>query len=105
MAVPTDNVRQDSKRSRMRSRSNCLEFIPRRHYLSRFCVDFSAFLDKFTGFFLQTNAAPIMISRRSINQPREAKPFTPHLVDGTYEVFRHFYRVKGFASRGLVGLF
>jgi hypothetical protein len=28
-----------------------------------------------------------------------------HLVDGTYELFRHFYRVKGFASRGLVGLF
>jgi hypothetical protein len=27
-----------------------------------------------------------------------------HLVDGTYELFRHFYRVKGFASRGLVGL-
>jgi hypothetical protein len=25
-----------------------------------------------------------------------------HLVDGTYELFRH--RVKGFASRGLVGL-
>ena len=24
-----------------------------------------------------------------------------HLVDGTYELFRHFYRVKGFASRGL----
>ena len=23
-----------------------------------------------------------------------------HLVDGTYELFRHFYRVKGFASRG-----
>jgi len=56
-----------------------------------------------------------MIPRRSINQLREAKPFTPpasshvserfyvvHLVDGTYELFRH--RVKGFASRGLVGL-
>jgi hypothetical protein len=26
------------------------------------------------------------------------------LVDGTYELFRHFYRVKGFASRGFVGL-
>jgi hypothetical protein len=23
-----------------------------------------------------------------------------HLIDGTYELFRHFYRVKGFASRG-----
>jgi hypothetical protein len=28
-----------------------------------------------------------------------------HLVDGIYELFRHFYRVKGFASSGLVGLF
>jgi len=31
-----------------------------------------------------------------------------HLVDGTYELFRHFYRVKGrvkgFASRGLIVL-
>jgi hypothetical protein len=55
--------------------------------------------------------------RRPTNQPREAKPFTPlasshvseslyvvHLIDGTYELFRHFYRVKGFASRGLIGL-
>jgi hypothetical protein len=62
--------------------------------------------------------APIKMSRRSTNQPREAKPFIPlvsnhvserfyvvHLIDGTYELFRHFYRVKGFASRGLVGLF
>jgi putative endonuclease len=61
-------------------------------------------------------AAPIM-PRRSNNQPHNAKPFTPlasshvserfyvvHLVDGTYELVRHFYRVKGFASRGLVGL-
>ena len=58
-----------------------------------------------------------MMSRRPTNQLREAKPFTPlasshvserfyvvHLVDGTYELFRHFYRVKGFASRGLGGL-
>ena len=58
-----------------------------------------------------------MMSRRSANQLREAKPFTflgsshvserfyvVHLVDGTYELFRHFYRVKGFASRGLVEL-
>ena len=58
-----------------------------------------------------------MIRRRSTNQPSEAKPFTPlasshvserfyvvHLIEGTYELFRHFYRVKGFASRGLVGL-
>src|SRR5438132_3252112 len=87
--------------------------------------------------------------RRPTNQPREAKPFTPpanshvserfyvvHLVDGTYELFRHFYglrrfnkgvdrpygavvgvlqtvlqmiengdRVKGSASRGLVGTY
>jgi hypothetical protein len=33
-----------------------------------------------------------------------------HLVDGTYELFRHFHglrrfnRVKGFASRGLIVL-
>ena len=59
------------------------------------------------------------MSRRPTNQPREVKPFIPlasnhvserfyvvHLIDGTYEVFRHFYglrrftRVKGFASRG-----
>ena len=52
------------------------------------------------------------MSRRPTNQPREVKPFIPlasnhvserfyvvHLVDGTYELFRH--RVKGFASRGL----
>ena len=56
-----------------------------------------------------------MIPPRSINQLREAKPFTSlasshvserfyvvHLVDGTYELFRH--RVKGFASRGLIVL-
>lgn len=30
--------------------------------------------------------------------------YVVHLIDGTYEPFRHFYRVKGFASRGLVGL-
>jgi hypothetical protein len=29
---------------------------------------------------------------------------TTHLIDGTYELFRHFYRVKGFASRGLAGM-
>jgi hypothetical protein len=35
---------------------------------------------------------------------------TTHLIDGTYELFRHFYglrrfnRVKGFASRGLIVL-
>jgi len=58
-----------------------------------------------------------MMSPRSNNQLHEAKSFTPvasshvserfyvvHLIDGTYELFRHFYRVKGFASRGLVGL-
>jgi hypothetical protein len=39
--------------------------------------------------------------------PRKRRRLTKmivHLVDGTYELFRHFYRVKGFASRGLVGL-
>src|SRR5947207_6975711 len=51
----------------------------------------------------------MMIPRRSINQLREAKPFTPtasshvserfyvvHLVDGTYELFRHFYGLRRF---------
>src|SRR5882724_13116421 len=50
-----------------------------------------------------------MIPPRSINQLREAKPFTPlassqvserfyvvHLVDGTYELFRHFYGLRRF---------
>ena len=37
-----------------------------------------------------------MIRRRSTNQPREAKPFTLHLVDGTYELFRHFYGLRRF---------
>jgi hypothetical protein len=58
-----------------------------------------------------------MTIRRSTNQPRQAKLFTPfasshvserfyvvHLIDRTYELFRHFYglrrfRVKGDASR------
>jgi 5'-3' exonuclease len=52
-----------------------------------------------------------MISRRSIDQLREAKPFTPlasshvserfyvvHLVDGTYELFRHFYGLRRFTK-------
>jgi 5'-3' exonuclease len=36
--------------------------------------------------------------RRPINQPREAKPFTRivHLIDGTYELFRHFYGLRRF---------
>lgn len=34
--------------------------------------------------------------RRPTNQPREAKPFTLHLVDGTYELFRHFYGLRRF---------
>jgi 5'-3' exonuclease len=37
-----------------------------------------------------------VIPRRSINQLREAKPFTLHLVDGTYELFRHFYGLRRF---------
>jgi 5'-3' exonuclease len=60
------------------------------------------------------------MSRSSTNKPREAQPFTRigsnhvserfyvvHLIDGTYELFRHFYglrrftRVKGSASRGV----
>jgi hypothetical protein len=32
-----------------------------------------------------------MMSRRPTSRPREAKPFTLHLIDGTYELFRHFY--------------
>src|SRR5882762_4236447 len=52
-----------------------------------------------------------MMLRRSINQPREAKPFTPlasshvserfyvvHLIDGTYELFRHFYGLRRFTK-------
>jgi 5'-3' exonuclease, N-terminal resolvase-like domain len=36
--------------------------------------------------------------RRATNHPREAKPFTRivHLVDGTYELFRHFYGLRRF---------
>src|SRR6478672_10996359 len=47
-----------------------------------------------------------MMSRRSINQLREAKPlrsshvsesfYVVHLVDGTYELFRHFYGLRRF---------
>jgi 5'-3' exonuclease len=39
-----------------------------------------------------------MIRRRSTNQPRGAKPFTRivHLIDGTYELFRHFYGLRRF---------
>jgi 5'-3' exonuclease len=49
------------------------------------------------------------MTRRSTNQLREAKPFTPlgsnhvserfyvvNLVDGTYELFRHFYGLRRF---------
>ena len=36
--------------------------------------------------------------RRSTNQPREAKPFTLHLIDGTYELFRHFYGLRRFTK-------
>jgi 5'-3' exonuclease len=39
-----------------------------------------------------------MMPRRSINQLREAKPFTLHLVDGTYELFRHFYGLRRFTK-------
>jgi 5'-3' exonuclease len=36
--------------------------------------------------------------RRPTNKPREAQPFTRivHLVDGTYELFRHFYGLRQF---------
>jgi 5'-3' exonuclease len=39
-----------------------------------------------------------MRPRRSINQLREAKPFTLHLIDGTYELFRHFYGLRRFTK-------
>jgi 5'-3' exonuclease len=32
----------------------------------------------------------------STRQPREPKPFTLHLIDGTYELFRHFYGLRRF---------
>src|SRR5450759_5197537 len=48
-----------------------------------------------------------MMSRRPSSRPREAKPstrlrpreaepFTLHLIDGTYELFRHFYGLRRF---------
>src|SRR6266404_5700448 len=39
-----------------------------------------------------------MMFQRPTNQPREAKPFTRivHLIDGTYELFRHFYGLRRF---------
>ena len=52
-----------------------------------------------------------MIPRRSTDQPREAKPFillasnhvserfyVVHLIDGTYELFRHFYGLRRFTK-------
>ena len=39
-----------------------------------------------------------MMSRRPTNQPRKAKPFTLHLIDGTYELFRHFYGLRRFTK-------
>jgi 5'-3' exonuclease len=52
-----------------------------------------------------------MMPRRSANRPSEAKPFTPlacshvserfyvvHLIDGTYELFRHFYGLRRFTK-------
>src|SRR5204862_5668181 len=55
------------------------------------------------------HAAQITMSRRPTSRPREAKPFTPlasshvserfyvvHLIDGTYELFRHFYGLRRF---------
>jgi hypothetical protein len=37
-----------------------------------------------------------MMFQRPTNQPRKAKPFTRivHLVEGTYELFRHFYGLR-----------
>ena len=52
-----------------------------------------------------------MTARRPTNRLREAKPFTPlasshvserfyvvHLIDGTYELFRHFYGLRRFTK-------
>jgi len=39
-----------------------------------------------------------MMPRRSANQLREAKPLTLHLIDGTYELFRHFYGLRRFTK-------
>lgn len=38
--------------------------------------------------------------RRPTTRPREAKPFTRivHLIDGTYELFRHFYGLRRFTK-------
>ena len=38
--------------------------------------------------------------RPPTTKPREAKPFTRivHLVDGTYELFRHFYGLRRFTK-------
>src|SRR5204862_3031556 len=57
------------------------------------------------------HAAQITMSRRPTSRPREAKPFTPlaashvserfyvvHLIDGTYELFRHFYGLRRFTK-------
>ena len=38
------------------------------------------------------------MSPRPANQPREAKPLTLHLIDGTYELFRHFYGLRRFTK-------
>ena len=40
------------------------------------------------------------MSRPPTNKPREAQPFTRivHLIDGTYELFRHFYGLRRFTK-------
>src|SRR5947207_4427311 len=40
----------------------------------------------------------MMMSRHLTSRPREAKPYTRtlHLIDGTYELFRHFYGLRRF---------
>src|SRR5213592_129928 len=63
------------------------------------------------GSINQLREAKPLTRRRPSNQPREAKPFTRpthqpreakpftrivHLVDGTYELFRHFYGLRRF---------
>jgi hypothetical protein len=57
------------------------------------------------GYFHSTATALKLRWDRELREENIDPKMIVHLIDGTYELFRHFYRVKGFASRGLVGLF
>ena len=52
-----------------------------------------------------TRISPSSCFGKAFHETYAVPKMVVHLVDGTYELFRHFYRVKGFASRGLVILF